>query len=194
MRHVVAHAHVIVRRGFDQIARERDLLEEVLVVLVVVAALELGREVAELESLRGEGGWWRLRRSDLGLHRAERRCSGLANLATIGQALLVHGSGRGAHLVPGCLDVIKGGTRADVGAADLGGVRERGAAANWHGEQSGSGERRARSDDGRLAIPDFCMCVWRVGIARAQSKAQELGLILVARLAHRAKATEAIDR
>jgi len=28
--------------------------------------------------------------------------------------------------VPGCLDVIKGGTRADVGAADLGGVRERG--------------------------------------------------------------------
>jgi len=79
MRHVVAHAHVIVRRGFDQIARERDLLEEVLVVLVVVAALELGREVAELESL-----------------------------------------------VPGCLDVIKGGTRADVGAADLGGVRERG--------------------------------------------------------------------
>jgi hypothetical protein len=51
VRHVVRDAHVVVRRGLHKIARERHLLEEVAVGVVVVVAAQLGVEVAELERL-----------------------------------------------------------------------------------------------------------------------------------------------
>ena len=117
----------------DEVAGERDLVDEVLVRVVVVVSGELGREVAKLERL------YRIK-----IIKREKGCERVSvSMPECVGRRGARGLGRGAHshLVPRRLDVVEGGAAADVGRGDLSRVREREAAGRAHdAAQWGKGE------------------------------------------------------